>query len=84
MTKKRPYNIMDIVCDILEEHVIGVDVYDADTVDAIIEFLDREEIRFTYTSEDFPTMEGYVAVFTWPNEEKPNDCPHLVVFEVQY
>ena len=84
MTKKRPYNIMDIVCDILEEHVIGVDVYDADTVDAIIEFLDREEIRFTYTSEDFPTMEGYVAVFAWPDEENPSACPHLVVFEVQY
>lgn len=83
MTKKRPYDIMDIVCDILEEHVIGIDLYDVDTVQAVMDFLDREEVRYTYACEDLPDMEGYIAVFAWPDEENPRRCPHLAMFEVK-
>lgn len=84
MMNKKPNYVMNTVYDILEEHEIGIDLYDTDTVQEIIDFLDGEDIRYTYASEDFHDMEGYLAIFTWPNEENPNDWPELVMFEVQY
>ena len=84
MMNKKPNYVMNTVYDILEEHEIGIDLYDTDTVQEIIDFLDGEDVRYTYASEDFHDMSGYFSVFTWADEEKPNDCPRLVMFEVQY
>ena len=84
MTNKNPYGIMITVCDILDKHEIGNEVYDIDAIREIIDFLDKEKIRYTYASEDLPNMEGYFAVFAWPDEEKPSNNPFLIMFEVKY
>ena len=84
MTNKNPYAIMNAICDILEEHAIGNDVYNDEAVPAIVEFLDREKILYTYACENLPNMEGYFATFAWPDEKKPSNNPFLIVFEVQY
>lgn len=72
-----PSKHVDAMYDILEEHEIGIDFYDVDTFDALIEYCDNNWLKFQACAST-PSPNLSVGALSFIDE---NNCPQLIMFD---
>ena len=72
-----PSKHVDAIYDILEEHQLGIDLYDVDTFDAIVGYCDDNQLKYQ-ACVSTPFDNPNVAAFSFIDE---NNCPQLIMFD---
>jgi hypothetical protein len=72
-----PSKHLDAMYDILEEHQIGIDLYDVDIFDALVGYCDDNRLKFQ-ACVSTPYTDIHVGAFSFIDE---NNCPQLIMFD---
>ena len=72
-----PSKHVNAMYDILEEYEIGIEFYDVDTFDALIEYCDNNQLKYQACAST-PSPNLHVGAFSFVDE---NNCPQLIMFD---
>lgn len=73
-------NTENQIYDILEDYAIGIDTYEWDTDEVIVNFLTEKNLEFKHIVSMWPNMEGYCAFFSWIENGKL----YAIAFDVKF
>lgn len=73
-----PSKIENEIYNIMENHMIGIDTYNEDTSESIINFFSKHpNIEFQLVCSEWPNCEGGVCAISFQEEGHP----HLIMFD---